>query len=184
MLLLKQLLDRQPSPMYVPVVVTIGLLLATIGFATAMLNAVEQRARWAMEDERSAPRLRMTVWHQVKPGGLRYGQLNVVNALAHDHLQLVRLVAVSPSDLIFTELTNPLTGTMRGELRRSLEVANTYILPNGTYSLMIAFRTGRTPSADQGEEIALDAVLTELTPTARQLKRPLRFVVPSDAAKQ
>jgi hypothetical protein len=65
------------------------LLLLLIGLAATMFSVVEQRARWAMEDERNAPRRRRsTHW--------------------------------SP----------------------------------------------------------------ELTPTARQLKRPLRFVVPSEAAKQ
>jgi hypothetical protein len=46
--------------------------------------------------------------------------------------------------------------------------------PNGTYAMLIVFRTDRTPSSDQGEEMAPDAFVIELTPTAWQLKRPLR----------
>jgi hypothetical protein len=178
------LVDRQLSPLYVPTVVTLALLLTIVGFAATIWAIAQQRERWAIEDARNGPRFKLTITSMVKPDRYRYAQLVVTNTRPHDYLQLVRIEAVAPSGLLFTEVTNPVRWTLRGEPRRSLDISDGYIPPNGTYSMNIALRTDRTPGSDQGEEIELVVEAMELAPDPRTLKHALRFPIPADAAKQ
>jgi hypothetical protein len=182
--ILRMLVDRQLSPLYVPTVVTLALLLTIVGFAATIWTIAEQRERWAAEDARNGPRFKLTITSMVKPDRYRYAQLVVTNTRPHDYLQLVRIEAVAPSGLLFTEVTNPVRWTLRGEPRRSLDISDGYIPPNGTYSMNIALRTDRTPGSDQGEEIELVVEAMELAPDPRTLKHALRFPIPADAAKQ
>jgi hypothetical protein len=182
--ILRVLFDRQLSPLYVPTVVTIALLVTIVGFAATIWTIAQQRDRWAVEDARNSPRFRFTVSNTVNPDRFRRAQLVITNTLPHDYLQLVRIEAVAPSDLILTEVTNPARWTLRGEPRRSLDIPDGFIAPNGAYAMNIAFRTDRTPGSDQGEDIELTAEALELAPAGRTLKHALRFPIPADAAKQ
>jgi len=181
-LLKKILFDRQPSPLYVPVVVTIALLATVIGLAATVWNIAEQRARWAIEDDRNGPRLRITISTVAKPDRFRFAQLTFVNTLPHDYVQLTRIEAVAPSDLLIAEVTNVARWTLRSEPRRSLDIANAHIPPNATYTMMIALRTDRTPDSDQGQETELAADAIELFPTGRKFRRSLRHPIPTEAS--
>jgi hypothetical protein len=182
--ILRRLIDRQRSPLYVPTVVTLALLVSIIGLAATIWAIAQQRDRWAIEDARNGPRFKLTISNVLKPDRFRFAQLIITNTRPHDYLQLVRIEAVAPTGLLFTEVTNPVRWTLRGEPRRSLDIPDGYIPPNGTYSMNIAFRTDRTPDSDQGQEIELVVEAMELAPATRTLKHVLRFPIPTGAAKQ
>ena len=59
------LADRQLSPLYVPTVVTVGLLVTIVGFAATIWTIAQQRDRWAVEDARNSPRFRFTISNTV-----------------------------------------------------------------------------------------------------------------------
>jgi len=178
------LTDRQLSPVYVPTVVTVALLLTVVSFAATIWTIAQQRERWAVEDARNGPRFKLTITNVLKQDRYRYAQLVVTNTLPHDYLQLVRIEAVAPSDLILTEVTNPVRWTLRGEPRRILDIPDGFISPNGAYAMNIAFRTDRTPGSDQDQEIELVVEAVELAPATRTLKHVLRIPIPTGAAKQ
>jgi hypothetical protein len=179
----KVIAGRQPSPLYVPIIVTVALLVTIIGCAATIWNIAQQRERWAIEDDRNGPRFRVTISNEVKQDRFRFGQMIFINTMSHDYMQLVRIEAVAPSDLIFTEITNPARWTLRGEPRRILDIPKAYVPPNGTYSMIIMFRTDRTPNSDQGQEIELVAEAIDLSSAPRTFKRSLRQPIPIDAAK-
>jgi hypothetical protein len=182
--ILRMLVDRPPPPLYVPIVVTLALLVSIIGLAATIWAIAQQRERWAIEDARNGPQFKFTISNVVKPDRFRFAQLIITNTRPHDYLRLARIEAVAPSGLLFTEVTNPVRWTLRGEPRRSLDISDGYIPPNGTYSMNIALRTDRTPGSDQGQEIELVVEAMELAPDPRTLKHALRFPIPADAAKQ
>jgi hypothetical protein len=180
--LLRMLFDRQLPSAYVPIVATITLLVNIVAFITIVWHIGQQRERWVIEDDRASPRFSIRISREVREERFRFGQLLFVNTLSYDHMTLVRIEAIAPTDLMFTEITNLPRWTLRGELRRVLEIQDTIIQPKGTFSMMIVFRTDRTPGSDQGQDIEFAAEAIDLS-SGRTVRRSVRLAIPDDAAR-
>jgi hypothetical protein len=176
--------DRRLSSLYVPIAVTVALLMSVAGLAATVWNIAEQRARWAIEDERAAPRFTIRISTDVRRERFRLGYLTLLNPRPFDHMQVLRIAAVAPSDLVFTEVTNLPRWTLRSEPRRSLDIPVVNIPPNGSYAVVIALRTDRTPTSDQGQAIELAAEIIELSSTTRTWRRVARSAIAEEAFKR
>jgi hypothetical protein len=175
--------ERRLSSLYVPIAVTIALLVSVASLAATVWSIAAQRARWASEDERNAPRFTIRISTDVRQEQFRLGYLTLLNPRPFDHMQLLRIAADAPSDLVFTEVTNLPRWTLRSEPRRSLDIPVVNLPPNGSYAVVIALRTDRTPQSDQGQVIELAAEIIELSATTRTWRRVARSAIPEEASK-
>ena len=142
-----------------------------------------QRTRWVIEDQRSGPTFTLGFSIELFKG-LRLATLSFYNPL-RDHLQLTRIDAINPNDLVFIELSDrPDEKTWLTEPARSAKLDYLVAPFGGPFEFNLLFRTSRTPKSDQNQVITFNIEAAELASADRKYTISRSYPIPPDSPKE